>query len=257
VANGVLYQAEVPLNVTKIKALAIKEGMEDSEITESNYSVTAPNSPTFNPSDTLHYVQNLNVSLIPPALGCDEIRYVAYTDPNSEPSPSNVYSGPINVTTTGTIIRAICIKAGISSAESSATYILRLLAPKIKHISCPLTPGGNISLSDFNLISNLHAGLPETLPTQMSITCTRCIEVTLTEPIPAPYKIYLRTSYTDPASLGSNAPITTSWMLYTEPKSCTTVEATVPSAVNNFNVEAFVTKAGMTPSEIVTQAFAR
>ncbi len=248
--NGVLYQSTIPLNVTKIKAVAIKEGMEDSEVTESNYSVTAPNSPTFDPDGGTYNLTTFPVSLVAPAHGCDEMRYTKSVNNNNSGPSEQVYSNPIDVTATNTTIGSVCIKAGISSPESFATYTLKVPSPKIKHVSCPLTPIPQ-QLSDLGIINSLHAGLPSTPPTQISVACTECVEVTLINTVPAPYKVFLRSTYVDPSSLAPQ------WILYTGPTSCNTLEATVPNGINNFNVEAYVTKAGMAPSDVVTKAFAK
>ena len=248
-SNGTIYSASFGLSTSDVKAIAIKEGMQNSEITESNYSVTAPNSPTFVPSGGTYNLSSLDVTLQPPSQGCDEIRYTTGTG-----VADIVYNNhPVTISVTNTTIKAICVKAGVESTESSDTFVLKVAAPSIKHISCPLTPIPQ-QLSNLGILNSLHATTPPPLLT--TIPCTRCIQVTSTAT--APYKIYWRTSYVG-SSLGNAelAPVTSQWTPYTGPINCNTAEANIDSLVNNFDVEAKVTKIDMTPSDIVSQGFIR
>jgi hypothetical protein len=225
--NGVLYQSTVPLNVTKIRAIAIKEGMEDSEITESNYSVTAPNSPTFNPDGGTYNLNTFPVSLVAPAHGCDEMRYTKSVN-NNEPS-EQVYSNPVDVTATNTTIGAVCIKAGISSPVSSATYTLKVPTPSIKHVSCSsLQVGGN----------------GDSVISQKIITCTDCLQITNTMPSTIQY----RYSYVPTNQLGSNI-TKTQWSTYSAPIICNNI---LPN-VTSFTIEFKAENTNMTTSDTVSQ----
>ncbi len=223
--NGALYQSTIPLSVAKIKAIAIKEGMQDSEITESNYSVTAPNSPTFNPNGGTYFLNTFPVSLVAPTHGCDEIRYTKSVN-NSEPA-EQVYSNPIDVSSTNTTIGAVCIKAGISSPESFAAYTLKVPTPSIKHVNCgSIQVGGNSgSLSKI-------------------ITCTDCLQITNTMPSTIKYRyIYVPTS-----QLGPNL-TTTQWSTYSGPIICNNI---LPN-VTAFTIEFKAENTDMTTSDIVSQ----
>ncbi len=225
--NGAFYQAPIPLNVTKIRAIAIKEGMQDSEITESNYSVTAPNSPTFNPNGGTYFLNTFPVSLVAPAHGCDEIRYTKIVN-NSE-SVEQVYSNSIDVTSTNTTIGAVCIKAGISSPVSSATYTLKVPTPSIKHVSCSsLQVGGN----------------GDSVISQKIITCTDCLQITNTMPSTIQY----RYSYVPTNQLGSNI-TKTQWSTYSAPIICNNI---LPN-VTSFTIEFKAENTNMTTSDTVSQ----
>ena len=252
--NSPTYTAPIELSTDQVKAIAIKEGLEDSEIAASTYTVQAPYSPNFTPSPTVTYNAPVSVTLTVPQGDHDEIRY---TTDGSVPTATTgtVYSTPVNIATTGTTIKAVSINAGVASTPNTATYTLKTLAPTITHVTCPavnpacpavLDIDDNFSTKVGNkirLINELEAAVAPTptTPLPASTLCTGCIKLTAAT---AGSTMYWRI-----ASSGiGTAP---AWVAYCQPIKCSSI---VPTA---FNAETYATKSGMQNSAIGSKAFTK
>ncbi len=84
--------------------------------------------PTFSPEEgTFTEAQNVTISTT------TEGATIYYTTDGSDPSTaSSVYSTPVNITVTGTTLKAIAVKDGMTDSRiASATYIIKPKAPTI------------------------------------------------------------------------------------------------------------------------------
>ncbi len=111
-----------PINIsttTTIKAIAVKEGFDNSGVATATYTLELP-TPTFSPAAG-DYTDVQNVTINSTISGAT----IYYTTDGSEPTTSSdVYSSPIAVSET-TTIKAFAIKDGIRSAVSSATFTIK------------------------------------------------------------------------------------------------------------------------------------
>ncbi len=257
---GSTYTAPIALASDKIKAMAFKEDLEDSEVSIGNYAVQAPYSPQFTPAGgTYKDPINSDLELFVVGSTYDKIRY---TNDNSSPTETSGYdyTAPLSITNTGTTIKAVTVKAGVLSAESSALYTLQVDEPTIDHTLClsPLpTPIPALSKSSnkgsFELISSAEASLPPAPPS--SAACAACIKVTRGTETTTPTKLYWRYSYTTPVSG------TSTWAEYTAMIPCDNVEAAIPGTVNIFNIEVYAAEddpsVNMSNSPVVLRTFTR
>lgn len=123
-----IYQGGFSLSSSgTIKAIAVKEGMDQSPMTAETYNITLTTvaSPIFGVAAGT-YSNYQSVSLTSPTPDAE----IHYTLDGSEPtSASQLYMNPVAVETSMTI-RAIALKNGlIDSAESSAQYTLKAAPP--------------------------------------------------------------------------------------------------------------------------------
>gem|GEM_PF-1161371 len=121
---GEKYTAPILITVdTIIKAIAVKEGMDDSNIAEITYTAKVAK-PTASPyGSAVSYGTTVELSAIPTD-GAD-IYYT--TDGTTPTASSSLYSGPIALNKLGPItLRAIAIKDGIlNSNRLKAEYIIQ------------------------------------------------------------------------------------------------------------------------------------
>ncbi len=271
--NGTTYTQPVELSSATIKAIAIKEQMDDSEITSASYSVQAPYSPQFSqPGGT--YANPVTVSLS--AQGdYDEIKY---TTNGSDPHDGTVYTAPVAINVTGTAIRAITINAGVISPESgSGQYIFKAATPAITHSNCPtiepncpavsLPNSGLTSSIKMSLVSDLYAGVPVTPPTPVTINCTKCIFLTSATTGATLEWRYVYTpvtpggtgtgtgteeaNLTDAKALGTTPPsalVYSNWTTFCQKIACSAI--VLPQGVTAFKIQARAVKAGMLTSDI-------
>ncbi|MCX8059389.1 MAG: chitobiase/beta-hexosaminidase C-terminal domain-containing protein, partial [Spirochaetes bacterium] len=129
--NGQTYTGPIDVLVnTTIKAIAIKSGLNNSNVITSVYNISKVATPIINPQGGT-YSEPVTVSISCPTPGAT----IRYTTDGSNPSQSNgtVYSTPININST-TTIKAIAYKSGMNdSSIASETFTINLnqVAPPI------------------------------------------------------------------------------------------------------------------------------
>ena len=122
---GTVYSsAFAVLANTTIKAIAYKEGLTESSISEGVFNIRYAQ-PTFSPTGG-EYNEAKNVTI-----SAAEADAIYYTTNGEDPTvdPANLYDGSaIAINTTGThIIKAIAVKAGYANSNvASATYVMDL-----------------------------------------------------------------------------------------------------------------------------------
>ncbi|MBO6057680.1 MAG: chitobiase/beta-hexosaminidase C-terminal domain-containing protein [Bacteroidales bacterium] len=134
---------------TTIKAIAIKDGMTDSNIASASYQIRTT-APSFTPvAGTYSVAKSVTLSAADGA----SIYYTMGTDPADPTSSSTHYTDAIDVTTT-TTIKAIAIKDGYANSNiSTATYT-------IINDPCTLTLNSNDVISTVIVPKNEEYTLP-------------------------------------------------------------------------------------------------
>jgi uncharacterized repeat protein (TIGR02543 family) len=123
---GTVYSSAIAVSAnTTIKAIAYKDGMEDSEISEGVFNIRCAQ-PTFGPTAGEYTTaQNVTIS----ADGADHIYYTLNgNDPVPGEEGTSEYTAAISINTTGShTIKAIAVKAGYANSNvASATYEMDL-----------------------------------------------------------------------------------------------------------------------------------
>ena len=145
-AESPVYSEAIAVGETMtIKAIAMKEGMTNSEVASATYTINIPQvaTPTFNPAQG-EYTEAQNVTI-----ACEtEGATIHYTTDGTEPTAeSPVYSEAIAVGETMTI-KAIAMKADMTDSEvASATYTINLPAPE------------PVATPTFSLVSGSYTGV--------------------------------------------------------------------------------------------------
>lgn len=129
-SSGTVYSEPVEVScTTTLKAIAYKDGREDSEVGSATITIKVPD-PTFSVNSGTYYaVQNVTLS-------CDMDGATIYyettndgTDPTTPTSSSTEYTGAINIPANSTIkVSAIAIKDGCATASDvvTKTYVVRI-----------------------------------------------------------------------------------------------------------------------------------
>ncbi len=114
-------------NVT-VKAIAVKDGLDDSEIATSYYLFTNPNPPTFNPASGTVHNDAFNVTI---SSEYDDAEIYYMLDPASAPTAAQMstngtlYENPVNVSGEDShTIYAMVVRNGIKSSVVNATYTI-------------------------------------------------------------------------------------------------------------------------------------
>ena len=123
---GTVYSSAIAISAnTTIKAIAYKDGMEDSEIAEGVFNIRCAQ-PTFSPAGgDYDEAQNVTIS----ADGADHIYYTLNgNDPVPSEEGTSEYTAAISINTTGShTIKAIAVKDGYANSNvASATYVMDL-----------------------------------------------------------------------------------------------------------------------------------
>ncbi|MFS0921621.1 chitobiase/beta-hexosaminidase C-terminal domain-containing protein, partial [Brevibacillus sp. 179-C 1.1 NHS] len=164
-----------------IKAIAVKEGMLDSEVMEEHYTIRLPDQvakPVADPSGGV-VPSGAKVTLSSSTEGAT----VYYTTDGSTPSRSSVeYTGPIEVTSEITI-KAIAVKEGMLDSEVMEEHYTILLPDQVaKPVADPsggVVPSGTkVTLSSSTEGATVYYTTDGTAPTGSSIKYTAPIEVT-------------------------------------------------------------------------------
>ena len=120
--GSTVYTAPIAVESTMtIKAIAFKEGMDNSEVATGSYEITNKvSAPTFSPAaGTYAEKQSVTIS------SATEGAVIHYTTDDSAPTENSpVYSAPISVEKTMTI-KAIAVKEGMDSSDvATARYVI-------------------------------------------------------------------------------------------------------------------------------------
>ncbi len=121
-ALSTAYSAPIAIDkAMTIKAIAVKEGLENSEIAEAAYTIAPVATPTFNP-DSGAVKAGTTVSIATSTAGAT----IYYTTDGTNPSASSTeYVAPITVNEAMTI-KAIAIKEGLENSEvAEAAYTIK------------------------------------------------------------------------------------------------------------------------------------
>lgn len=123
-SNGTLYEGAITIDHScTLKAIGIKDGLDDSEVVEAAYTIKMA-TPTFSPvGGTYDATQSVTLSSTAGAT-------IYYTLDGSNPSTtSSVYSSALSITSTKTI-KAYAVKANCTDSDvATATYTLKAQTP--------------------------------------------------------------------------------------------------------------------------------
>jgi len=123
--NSTLYSSAIPLSATTtLKAIAVKNGMNNSGIMTEQYTINIPANTVVQPEASLlagTYPTAQSVTLSTTTTGAT----IHYTTDGSDPATSStVYSSPIAINTT-TTLKAIAVKNGMTnSSVLTAVYTI-------------------------------------------------------------------------------------------------------------------------------------
>ncbi len=182
---------------TTVKAFVVAPGYTDSPVTTGVYTITAPLTvvtPTFSPISA-SFIGGVAVTIatVTPSA---EIRW---TDDGSTPGPgSNLYTGPITVTTTKTL-RAIGIRSGYTDSSVAVqlyTIIPVVVAPVMSPVGGTFSGTQSVTLSTTTPSATIYYTTNGTNPTTSSTQYTGAITVASTTTIKA---FAVRSGYADSA----------------------------------------------------------
>jgi hypothetical protein len=141
--SSAVYSAPIPLQMnTSVKAIAVRTGWNNSNVTSGNYSFNVY-APVFNPPGG-QYSGYQFVSITSQTPGAE----IRYTTNNTQPTPtSSLYTEPIFVNSS-TIFRAKAYKQGfVESPVTSSSYIFSFQAATPYYIPAPDTYNEPISVT--------------------------------------------------------------------------------------------------------------
>lgn len=123
-ASTIYSNAIVVNEAQTIKAIAIKDGMTNSNVATAEYTIKA-NAPTFSLAEG-EYDVTKSVELSCTTDGAT----IYYTINGTTPTAGSIeYTGPISISST-TTVKAVAIKSGLSNSDVvSATYTLKVATP--------------------------------------------------------------------------------------------------------------------------------
>lgn len=115
--NGTLYSGAISIDYSQtIKAVAIKEGLDNSDIVSYSYVIKVP-APQFSSEGNMEEGETVTISC---AMEGAEIRYT--TDGSTPTLSSTRYTGPISIQA-NQVIKAIAVKLGCTNSDvATASY---------------------------------------------------------------------------------------------------------------------------------------
>jgi len=126
--TGTVYSGPVSISATStLKAIAYKSGMTDSVVTSGTYTINIPvqvAAPTFSPAAGT-YTGTQSVTISSATSGA----FIRYTTNGTAPTSTTgtVYSGPVSISTSGTL-KAIAYKSGSTdSTVTSGAYVIKTM----------------------------------------------------------------------------------------------------------------------------------
>ena len=164
-----------PIAITSdvtLKAIA-KKGDDESSVATASYTVRAATPEISVVEGTYDAIQNVTLS-------CGTIGATIYytTDGSTPTSSSTAYSSAITVSSTGTTIKAIAIKAGIADSEiASATYTLKAAAPTFSLAGGDFDETQSVELSCATEGAKIYYTINGSTPTASSTLYSSAISV--------------------------------------------------------------------------------
>jgi DNA-directed RNA polymerase subunit L len=164
-----------------IRAIAVKAGMSDSDVTAASYSINYAQvaSPQISPPGGSYNVDQ-SISLISTTEGAN----IYYTTDGSVPdADSTLFTAPIEVAGDGTdlTIRAIAVKAGMSDSDvTAASYSInyaQVASPQISPAGGSYNFDQSVSLSSTTEGASIHYTTDGSVPDADSTLYTSPIEV--------------------------------------------------------------------------------
>ncbi|SEP84000.1 Putative cell wall binding repeat-containing protein [Lachnospiraceae bacterium NE2001] len=174
-----VYSSAIAVDATTtIKAIAVKEGVENSAVAEATYTIKPPAvaTPTFSPVEgTYTSVQSVEIDC------ATDGAIIYYTTDGSDPTiSSSVYSAAISVDETKTI-KAIAVKEGMSdSAVAEATYTINIPVvetPTFSPAAGTYTKTQTVTISCATEDAKIYYTTDGTAPTASSAVYTEPITV--------------------------------------------------------------------------------
>lgn len=159
-AASELYTGPIAVNTSRvIKAIAVKEGMEDSEVAVYSYTIDIPQIgqvqiPIASPAGGT-YTSAQTVTLSSTTSGAS----IYLTADGSEPTTaSELYTGPITVDTSR-VIKAVAVKEGMEDSEI-AVYSYTIDVPQIGRVQIPTASpaGGTYTSAQTVTLSSATSG---------------------------------------------------------------------------------------------------
>ena len=181
-----------PIAITSnltLKAIA-KKGANVSDVASADYTVRAA-TPTFSVAEgTYNEAQSVTLSCTTPGV------IIYYTTNGDTPTSSSTeYTSAITVNTTGTTIKAIAIKAGLTDSEiASATYTLKALAPTFSVAAGDYDETQSVELACETEGAKIYYTLDGSTPTASSTLYSSAISISSVKTIKA---IAVKSGYAD------------------------------------------------------------
>ncbi|HOD41470.1 MAG TPA: chitobiase/beta-hexosaminidase C-terminal domain-containing protein, partial [Candidatus Wallbacteria bacterium] len=176
--SSALYQGPFFISSSKvIKAVAVKDGMKDSNIVSAEYVINKTEAPQFNPPSGT-YAGAQNITLFSQTAGA----VIRYTTDGSEPNDSSpAYSGPIAVSNVGTNeIKAVAYKNGLAaSAVSSAVYVIlaRVETPSFNPAPGIYDSARDVAITCATVGASIYYSLDGSAPSRSSALYTAPVRV--------------------------------------------------------------------------------
>ena len=183
-ASSATYSSAIEVSATTtIKAIAVKDGMSDSDVASATYTITLPPvaTPTFSPAaGTYDVAQNVTID-------CSTVgATIHYTTDGSTPTGSSAtYSSaiPVSVNTT---IKAIAVKAGMSDSEvATAAYAIKVATPTFSVAAGAYNSAQSVELACTTDGATIYYTTDGTTPTNTSSVYSSAIAVGSTMTIKA------------------------------------------------------------------------
>lgn len=168
------YTNPIRINtLTTLKAKAYKDGFEESTTASAQYSFMV-SSPIISPnSGTYHADQSVEITCA--TVGAS----IFYTTDGSNPTiTSQVYTTPIQITISNTIVKAIARKIGFTDSPlTSETYYLKVTTPTFNYPDGQYTNPITVSISTTTPNSIIRFTTNGTNPTEVSVIYTNPITI--------------------------------------------------------------------------------
>ncbi len=164
-----------------IKAIAVKDGMLDSNVMSESYTIIPAAMPTASPAGGA-VVSGTQVSLNSATAGAD----IYYTEDGNPPTTSSTkYTEPITVSSEETI-KAIAVKSDMADSEvMSESYTLKAAAPTASSAGGAVLSGTKVALSSATTGAAIYYTEDGNPPTTSSTKYTEPITVSSAETIKA------------------------------------------------------------------------
>jgi hypothetical protein len=177
-AASLLYSGPIRFATTGIivKAIALHPDMDDSDVVESKSFTVAAAAPTFDPLAGT-YIGQVEVNIVSTTAG-SAIRCT--TDGSIPTESSAVCLMPVVVTQTGTMIKAVATKDGMSVsavASLAAAFVIKGVSPVVSPNGGSFTESATVVLSCSNPTAKIYWTLDGSMPTAEATLYTEPIVI--------------------------------------------------------------------------------